>query len=1020
MGSQIRGGQVESGNRRHRYPRIGAAIDGDGGYGGIGSGPVVNFAVGRVGAGQSDSGDAELRARRFSAEPCADFPQRGFAARRRAGEGGAVGGNRPRNNNFTIDGVDNNRVDITGTLSPVIQDAVAEFNLLTNQFSAEFGHSTAGQFNIITKSGTNDFHGTAFWFGRNRGWNAFDNLEKAAIPQRREAGLKDKPRYDFNRTGGTVGGPVVRDKLFFFGAYQYQTQGQEATGVTVLTPTAAGLQTLRSLAVNSTVANALAQVPVATAATETTVVNGQAIPVGPFQAFAPDFFNQHDFQTNGDWNAGPHQVRGRFLYNRYRAPNQNPELPLPQFSGSIATDNRKVAVTDTWTIGPRWVNDFRVSYSRFVLQYTVPAEFANFPNIAISDLGLNIGPEGNSPQSTIQNTYQILNNVAYTRGAHAFKFGLEYRNWVSPSNFLPRERGEYGYVNFQQLTNDLIPTGLNGALRGAGSGFFAGNQQAIYRFVQDDYKVTPKLTLNLGLRYEFTTNARDTETQELNSIASVPGLIEFRKPKTDKNNFAPRVGLAWDPTGDGKTSIRAGFSVAFDQTFQNLPLLQLPPQLQTEQNAELTCSLSNAPAWCGTGTGFLAGGGLVSTNVPPTTAAEARTATQGLMPDQHQPKTFSWMLSVEREFLRDYKVEMRYLGTRAMNMPVQVRLNAITVFERHPDLVLPTFLNVSQVPASVALTAPTRAQFTAAKDLRITDYCFDGGFLTSLTATGNSIYHGGAVDVTRRLSHRLYVKGSYTFSRTIDDSTNELFSSRVNPRRPEDAGNLRNERGLSVLDKPHHFAVGWTYEFPSPDLGNSLLTGFIKGWQVNGTYVAESGQPITPLAGIDANGDLDAAGDRAVINPAGTADRGSDVFFVLRGPTGATSLCNPATTTCPSASTIGYAAKDPSARFVVAQAGTRSDAGRNIIRTAGINNWNLSFFKNTYLTEAKYLQFRVELFNAFNHRQPTIGNGSVFQQDSPNNALSTTFSNVSSPLFLDYSQFSGGNRNIQLSLKFIF
>ena len=145
------------------------------------------------------------------------------------GEGGAIGGNRPRNNNFTIDGVDNNRLDITGTAMPVIADAVQEFNLLTNQFSAEYGHSTAGQFNVITKSGTNEVHGSAFFLGNNRKLNAYDNLEKADLAS---GVLSDKRRYDFARTGGTLGGPIIKDKLFAFGAYQYQTLGQAATGST--------------------------------------------------------------------------------------------------------------------------------------------------------------------------------------------------------------------------------------------------------------------------------------------------------------------------------------------------------------------------------------------------------------------------------------------------------------------------------------------------------------------------------------------------------------------------------------------------------------------------------------------------------------------------------------------------------------------------------------------------------------------------------------------------------------------
>jgi hypothetical protein len=934
------------------------------------------------------------------------------------GEGGSVGGNRPRNNNFTIDGVDNNDVSLTGPQSPVIQDAVAEFNLLTNMFSAEFGHSTAGQFNILTKSGTNEVHGSAFWYGQNKNLNAFDNLTKAAIADRRAIGLPDKPRFDFNRLGGTLGGPLMRDKLFLFGAYQYQTRGREATGVTVLAPTASGLQALQNLASGEQVRNALAQFPTASTQTETTTVGGQSIPIGTYQAFAPDFFNQHDYQINADYNAGAHQVRGRFLYNRYRSPNVNFDLPLAQFTGAIEDDNRKVAFTDVWTLSSRWVNDFRLSYSRNVNGFTVPAEYANFPNINIPQLGLSIGPEGNSPQSGAQNTYQALNNVAYTRGAHSLKFGAEYRNWIAPGNFLPRSRGEFNYLNLEQFVSDLIPTGPNGALRGAGSGFFAGNQQAVYGFVQDDWKVTPNFTLNLGLRYEFTTNPRDVKLQTLNEISTVPGLFEFREPKTDTNNWGPRIGFAWDPFGTGTTAVRGGFAVSYDVLFQNLALLQLPPQLQTEQNPQLTCQLPGAPAWCGTGTGFLAGGGLLSENLPPTTAEEARSATQAIIVDQHAPKTFTWMLSLQRELFRDWQVELRYVGTRGLNLPVQVRLNAMTVFEQNPDLALPTFFDPGQVPGTFSDTASTLADFEAAQRLRFDEQGFNGGFITAFTPVGNSIYHSGSIEVNRRLTSNFFVKGAYTFSRTIDDSTNELFTSRVNPRRPQDSFNLRNERGFSALDKPHKFAIGWVFEVPSPDLGNGFLNGVVRGWQINGTYLAESGQPITPLSGTDANGDFDAAADRALVNPNGTRLGGTDVNFILRGAGGVTSICNPAVDDCPSAQTVGYVVQDPTAQFVVAQPGSIPNAGRNIIRTAGLNNWNLGFFKNMYLAETRYVQFRLEMFNAFNHPQPSLGAGTVFQ--FTNNALSTSYANVNSPLFLDDNQFTTGNRVIQLGLKFVF
>jgi len=945
-----------------------------------------------------------------------------------AGEGGAIGGNRPRNNNFTIDGVDNNDVSITGSLQPVIQDAVGEFNLISNQFSAEYGHSTAGQFNIISKSGTNQFHGSAFYYGQNRNLNAVDNLTKAAI---QSGDLAGKPRFDYNRLGGTFGGPIRKDKLLFFGAYEYSTRGQAATGVTVLSPTSAGMNILNSLVANDTVKSMLQQFPLASSQSETVTVNGQTIGVGNVQLFAPDFYNQHDFQTNLDANFGKHQIRGRFLYDRYRSPNQNPDLPLPQFTGDFAADNRKLALTDIWAITSRLVNDLRISYSRSVKAWTIPQQFANFPNIEIDALGLNVGPEGNSPQSSIQNTYQALDNLSYILGRHQIKAGIEYRNWVSPGDFLPRARGEWDYGTLDRFINDQVPNGLNGALRGAGSGFFAGNQQALYAFLQDDLKATKNLTLNLGLRYEFTTNARDANLQTLNQVATLPGIFDFRKPKTDKNNFGPRIGFAYAPSpGDGflnkvfgapgKSSIRGGFGIAYDVTFQNLVLLQLPPQLQTEQNTDITCGSANPPAWCATGRGFLAGGGLLQVNVPPTTQAAARSSTGSLILDQVAPKTLTWTLSFQRELAQNWMLEMRYMGTRAISLPVQVRLNAISVFDRHPNLALPTYMSTAEVPASVAPTAPSLDDFYNAEDLRYSAQGFDGGFVTAYPAVGNSIYHSGSIELNRRFTKGLLLIANYTWSKTIDDSTNELFTSRVNPRRPMNPFNLRNERGLSSLDMPHKLSVSWIYELPKTGISNAFGKALLDGWQINGSYLAESGQPVTALSGQDANGDGDSAGDRAILNPNGSGMTGSGVNFVLRNPvTGRTSIA----TSEPEDATqvVGYVAVNSSARFIVAREGTADNAnrvGRNTIRSIGLNNWNLSFFKNFHITEGKYFQYRAEFYNAFNHRQFSLGLPTY--QQSLNNALSSTYANVSSIQFLDASQFSGSSRTMQMSLKFIF
>jgi Carboxypeptidase regulatory-like domain/TonB dependent receptor len=933
------------------------------------------------------------------------------------GEGGSIGGARPRLNSFNIDGVDDNRVDVTGHTSEVIPEAVADFNLVTNVFSAELGHSAGGQFNIVTKSGTNDWHGSFWEFNNNRNFNAMDNLEKSS-------GLTAPRRVDRNRAGVDIGGPLIRDRLFIYGAYQFSSAGLAAAAVQEVAPTAEGLALLNSLAANDNVRTILSQFPTApTANTPPEIVNGTSIPVGTFQPAAPSFLNQHDFNINADLSLDRHQLRGRFLYDRQRSPNVNPETPLAQFTGTIAADSRKVILTDAWSITPHVMNDFRLSYSRFVQAFTVPREFANFPNAKVDDLGLNIGPEGNSPQSYTQNNYQVLNNLSIVKGAHTIKFGPEYRRWIAPSDFLPRERGEWDYADLQMLINDEVPTGFNGALRGVGSGFFNGNQHAIYGFIQDDWRVTPGLTLNLGLRYEWTSNPADVKLQRMNAISTLPGVFEFREPATDTNNFMPRIGFAWDPSRSGLWAVRGGFGISYDVTPQNFPLLQLPPQLQTEQNPDITCRLPNPPAWCasyvagGPGAGFLAGGGL--RQVLPSTQNEARAATQGIILDQVQPKVLTWTLGVQRELMRNTSLELRYLGTRATQLPVQARINTISAFTAGLQP-LPTFLGPSQVPATI-LGGSRLADFENFSPFIHPEF----STMTAFPTIGGSIYHAGSADFNRRFARGLMLRANYTWAHNIDDTTNELFSSVVNPRRPFDWMNLRLDRGRSTLDIRHKFAMSWIYEFPNMDTDNGLLRTLLGGWQWNGTYLAQSGQPASILANADANANGDAAGDRAILNRGGIDRVGTAVNYVCVGTSGATSIA-PIDTGCSggSANAAGYVSPNPSARYVQARLGALPTLGRNSFGSPGINIWNMGLFKNTKLTERATLQFRVDTFNTFNHRNFSLAQPTVFQTGvligTVNNALSTTYSNVASDLFLNDRQFTGGRREMQLGIKLIW
>ncbi len=269
------------------------------------------------------------------------------------------------------------------------------------------------------------------------------------------------------------------------------------------------------------------------------------------------------------------------------------------------------------------------------------------------------------------------------------------------------------------------------------------------------------------------------------------------------------------------------------------------------------------------------------------------------------------------------------------------------------------------------------------------------------------------------------LRTNYTWAHNIDDATNELFSSVVNPRRPFDWMNLRLDRGRSTLDIRHKFATSWIYELPKLGTESGMLKTLLHGWQWNGTYLAQTGPPVSILANADANANGDAAGDRGILNPRGTERVGTAVNFVCVGGGGATSIAS-TDTGCAGGSgkVAGYVAQNPNARYVQAGLGALPTLGRNSFGTSGVNLWNMGLFKNTKLSERVTLQFRVDTFNTFNHRNFSLAQPTVFQTGvligTVNNALSTTYSNLTSDLFLNQKQFTGGKREMQLGVKLIW
>lgn len=914
------------------------------------------------------------------------------------GTGPSVGGQRPTNNSFNIDGVDNNRKDVTGPVVFVSNEAVSEFSLLQNQFSPEFGHSSGGQFNTVLKSGTNAVHGSIYEYVQNRNLNAIDQLFQ-------NQGLTSNPRLDDNRLGATAGGPIIKNKWFIYGNYEYNPVGRNSTPAGgVNAPTSAGYAALSSLSgISQTNLGVLKQyLPAAAAATSTTTVNGVAIPLGPIPIVAPNFFNNYDYLISSDFYVSDRdQLRGRYVNNRFRGIDNNPTLPA--FYTPQTTDAHLASLAEFHTFSPNVTNELRLSYNRF----NNPVNTGNFkfpgldafPNILIeNDLNLQLGPDPNGPQATILNTYQWNDNLNWTKGNHTFKFGYDGRKLIAPQSFVQRSRGDYDYLNLSEFLRDVAPGDLGE--RSVGLSPYSGNQIVTYLYANDSWRVRPNLTLTGGVRYEFTTVPIGEQLQRLNSASSVPGLISFNAPQSQKTNFAPRLGVAYSPGKSGNTSIRAGFGIADDQIYDNLGILSLPPQFTTTYDVR------------GNETGFLASGGLPGTYTAPASVTQARAATSAFIPDQKLPYAINWNIGIQHIFAKKYTLEVRYLGTRGVHLPVQQRINREAIVT--PTNFLPTYLSAPTVSQLAGLNT-NLSQLLAQRNAS-SDFYAPYGFSQNITAfqpIGNSSYNGLAIQLNRRFTNNLQFIGSYTWSHNIDDSTASVFTTLLTPRRPEDFQSLGRDRGNSILDRRHRFTLSEVYDAPWFRKSGWFLKNVPGNWLVSGTYTFETPEYATVQSGVDSNLNGDAAGDRSIVNPVGIASAGSDVYAVDKSG-------NRVATGSPA--TLAYVAVDPNARYIQAQLGALTNGGRNTLATNRVNNFDISLTKKFNITESKHFEFAGQFYNILNHPQATPGSlNDVTPALTSVTTASRNFLQPSNPTFNYFGAFFSSNpRTIQIVGRFIF
>jgi len=928
-----------------------------------------------------------------------------------AGSGPSVAGQRPRNNNFTVEGIDNNSGSVTGPLVSVPNDAVAEFSTLQNQYSPDFGHSSGGQFNIVVKSGENKFHGALYEYLENKNFNASDNLSSVD-------GTPLHPRFDSNRFGGTIGGPIIKNKLFFFANYEYNPVGQAGSAGLIYAPTAAGYSIINSTpGINQTNLGIFqkylgtASTPLASSANypilsslaagpewNQSSITGTPIPVGQISIATPNYANYETGVASIDYNiSDKDSLRGRFILNRSGYIDTSANLPV--FFETVPNNNYLVAFSEYHNFSPSLINEFRLGYNRNSTT-TAAGNFAfagldQFPNLFFNDVNVQIGPDPSAPQFGYQNTYQLTDNLTWTKGAHTIKGGFDGERQISPQAFTQRARGDYEYSYLNDYLFDFSPDIIS--QRSAGDPIYWGNRWLFGGYLNDNWKVNPHLTVNLGARYEYNTIPAAEANQTLNAISNVPGLITFAAPKAQTNNIMPRIGIAYSPGTDGKTSIRAGFGINYDVLYDNLGLLTLPPQLSTTVDNTATVGTTN----------FLASGGIPP-NAPSggLSAADARSLTSGYVPNVKRPKSLQWNFGIQHEFGGNYIFETRYVGTRGIDLDTQNQLN------RQP------VVNASNA-LPVYFTAPSQAQLdTLPNTLSALNTAYSNGgsispaylaagfnsSITSYQPNGSSVYHGWANQLTRRFSNGLQFVGAYTWSHAIDDATADVNTTSSTPRRAQDSRNISADRSSSALDHRNRITLEVVYDMPYFKHSNWLLKNVIGNWEFAPIYTYQTGTLFTVQSAVDSNLNGDTAPDRAIVNPAGNKNIG----------TGTTALTNSG------GDVVAYVANDPNAGYVAAPRGTLATAGRNTGMLMPIDNIDLFAAKRFTYKERAGIELSARFFNVLNHSQYTGGYLNDIAPTGASLAQRDAFI-PTNPLFGQFSQlFSSNPRSITLTAKITF
>ncbi|HVW85516.1 MAG TPA: TonB-dependent receptor [Bryobacteraceae bacterium] len=885
------------------------------------------------------------------------------------GSGFSENGLRPRANNFLIDGFDNNDYGISGqALQTQNLEAVREVSVLRNSYAPEYGRGGASVTNVIYKNGTNEYHGSLWERYTGSGLDALTSEQK-------RSGITTVPRLVDNTFGFTAGGPVIRNKLFLFGSSQWHRIYGAESGNTLIIPTAQGVANLNAIAgADPNAAILVNSLGGLTAPTQTSTINvgnrpgcGSPcfIPVGQIIRTPTQAAPSYEYIIRGDYNASDNdRLSARYIGTQssltpdlFANPNALPTQDTQQ--GGPA---RNMGIYWTHVFSPTKLNEMRftaqqINFTFGPLSSTTSNPLYQLPNLTIAGFsGPTFGGlDPTFPQGRGHDTFEYQDAFSWTAGNHSFKAGGDLIHLAINDAIPFNARGTIrfnnggdcsaigltmctGLANF--LDNFTGPAGSAGKQFGNPYVSFPQTTQAYY--FQDAWKVRPTLTLTYGVRWEyFGTPFNSLPYPGVRLTAALTDPLTTRVPEqADKNNWGPRVGLAWNP-GSGKTVFRAGWGAFYDGFFTNI---------QDNVASSAPNTLGGTLTSPGTGRGTGGALGLVSSV---TSSLNPRATVSVVDAHLQSPLTYQWNLNIERQLPWSMLATIAYVGTRGARL----------------------FLNQELNPGV------NNTRLNAAR-----------GSIGARTNAGDSIYHGLQADLNRRFRNGFMIEVAYTYSKAIDDGS-EVFVSSGGSSYPQDAFNIRGERGVSAFDRTHRGVVTWLYSLPyrgSNGGWHGAVNQIVRNWTISGSAQLQSGAPDTIyFGGLDENGDLRATNDRPDLgNP--------------RAPINYTDACMTSSTCItgigqlmPNGSLVDFNTRAPGTanqfRYI-AVSGRPGNLGRNTFRNDWTQDWSLAverIFPIPHL-EGHQLEFRAEGINPFNHPNPGIVSPDLLDPAFMNRDLSFT------------------------------